>query len=118
MPGSPGTNNLFRRAARMAAPKTAKLTIPVPHQKSPARAQARLSSDDLVSMADLSPQDFQSVLALAETLKANPRDFRSALDGQQLVLIFEKPSLRTRVTFEAGMKSLGGDAIFLDQRGS
>ena len=102
----------------MAAPKTAKLTIPVPHQKSPARAQARLSSDDLVSMADLSPQDFQSVLALAETLKANPRDFRSALDGQQLVLIFEKPSLRTRVTFEAGMKSLGGDAIFLDQRGS
>src|SRR5205823_1447013 len=39
-------------------------------------------------------------------------------DGEQIVMVFEKPSLRTRVTFEAGMKSMGGDAIFLDQCGA
>ncbi|MBV8475306.1 MAG: ornithine carbamoyltransferase, partial [Acidobacteria bacterium] len=44
-------------------------------------------------------------------------DFRTALSGRQLVLFFEKPSLRTRLTFEAGMASLGGVSFFVDQTG-
>jgi ornithine carbamoyltransferase len=48
-------------------------------------------------------------------IKARPADFRGALAGKQVVMFFEKPSLRTRLTFEAGVNSLGGHAIFVDQ---
>jgi len=49
-------------------------------------------------------------------MKARPADFRKALTGRQMVMFFEKPSLRTRLTFEAGMTGLGGTAMFVDQR--
>jgi ornithine carbamoyltransferase len=48
-------------------------------------------------------------------MKARPADFRRALCNRQMVMFFEKPSLRTRLTFEAGMVSLGGTAMFVDQ---
>ena len=48
-------------------------------------------------------------------MKASPADFRARWPGKQVVMFFEKPSLRTRLTFEAGMNSLGGHAIFVDQ---
>jgi ornithine carbamoyltransferase len=51
-------------------------------------------------------------------LKARPADFRGALAGKQIVMFFEKPSLRTRLTFEAGITSLGGHAMFVDQTAS
>src|SRR5437868_10363928 len=76
-----------------------------------------LRTPDLLSVADLSPREFAELLALAELVKARPRDYRSTLAGKQVVLIFEKPSLRTRVTFQAGIASLGGTPHFLDQRG-
>src|SRR5437868_3653187 len=101
----------------MGAPKTTKLSINEV-SKPAISAHGSLRSRSLVSMADLDPKEFELVLSLAQMVKATPREYRAALDGKQLVMIFEKPSLRTRVTFEAGMKSLGGDAIFLDQRGS
>jgi ornithine carbamoyltransferase len=72
---------------------------------------------DLVSTRDLSPSEVRSVLDLAGVVKARPSDFRRTLDGKQLVMFFEKPSLRTRLTFEAGMASLGGTAFFMDQTG-
>lgn len=72
---------------------------------------------DLVSTRDLSPSEVRSVLDLAAVVKARPSDFRRTLDGKQLVMFFEKPSLRTRLTFEAGMASLGGTAFFMDQTG-
>src|SRR5271163_1473463 len=75
----------------------------------------RVWAHDLVSTCDLAPQDVQSVLELASLLKARPADFRSTLAGKQLVMFFEKPSLRTRLTFEAGMSSLGGATFFVDQ---
>jgi ornithine carbamoyltransferase len=56
-----------------------------------------------------------AVLRLAGIMKSRPADFRSALTGRQIVMFFEKPSLRTRLTFEAGMVSLGGTAMFVDQ---
>jgi len=51
-------------------------------------------------------------------LKQRPADFRGVLAGKQMVMFFEKPSLRTRITFEAGMDSLGGSAFFVDQTAS
>jgi ornithine carbamoyltransferase len=70
---------------------------------------------DLVSTRDLGPGGVEAVLHLAGIMKMRPADFRSALAGKQMVMFFEKPSLRTRLTFEAGMSSLGGATFFVDQ---
>ena len=70
---------------------------------------------DLVSTRDLGPQGVQAVLHLAELMKSRPTVFQRSLTGKQMVMFFEKPSLRTRITFEAGMVSLGGTAMFVDQ---
>ncbi len=73
---------------------------------------------DLLSIRDLSPAEVSYLLDLALVMKARPADFRGALTGKQLALFFEKPSLRTRLTFEAGMNSLGGASFFVDQTSS
>ncbi len=70
---------------------------------------------DLISIQDFTPREIASLLELAAEIKARPRDFRDALDGKQIVLFFEKDSLRTRITFESGMNSLGGTSFFVDQ---
>jgi ornithine carbamoyltransferase len=70
---------------------------------------------DLVSTRDLGPAGVDAVLRLAAIMKSRPADFRRALAGRQIVMFFEKPSLRTRLTFEGGMVSLGGTAMFVDQ---
>jgi ornithine carbamoyltransferase len=70
---------------------------------------------DLVSTRDLGSAGVRAVLDLAGIMKARPGDFRRTLTGKQMVMFFEKPSLRTRLTFEAGMVSLGGTAMFVDQ---
>jgi ornithine carbamoyltransferase len=72
-------------------------------------------SRDLVSIRDLAPQEVEAIFDLTASMKARPADFRGALSGKQLVMFFEKPSLRTRLTFEAGMASLGGVSFFVDQ---
>src|SRR6202451_1492991 len=71
---------------------------------------------DLVSTRDLGPSGVDAVLHLAGVMKSCPADFHRALAGRQMVMFFEKPSLRTRLTFESGMMSLGGSAMFVDQR--
>jgi len=76
------------------------------------------ASRDLVSICDLSPAEVGAVLDLTGLLKARPADFRGALAGKQIVLFFEKPSLRTRLTFEAGINALGGNSFFVDQTAS
>ncbi len=88
------------------------LVIP---QATPAPVAKPFLCRDLVSIRDLSPQELESVLHLAGLMKARPADFRGALAGKQMVMFFEKPSLRTRLTFEAGMASLGGVTFFVDQ---
>ena len=70
---------------------------------------------DLISIRDLGPEGVVSVLHLAELMKLRPSVFQRALAGKQMVMFFEKPSLRTRLTFEAGMASLGGISHFVDQ---
>jgi ornithine carbamoyltransferase len=56
-----------------------------------------------------------AIMELAHAVKTHPEDFRHALDARQMVMFFEKASLRTRVTFEAAINTLGGNAIFVDQ---
>ena len=70
---------------------------------------------DLISTYDLAPHEIRELFHLTATLKQRPADFRSVLAGKQMVMFFEKPSLRTRLTFEAGMDSLGGSTFFVDQ---
>ena len=70
---------------------------------------------DLVSTRDLGPQGVEAVLHLTDLMKSRPSVFSRALAGKQMVMFFEKPSLRTRLTFEAGMSSLGGSTMFVDQ---
>jgi len=74
-----------------------------------------LRGRDYLSLADFSGEEIREILALAVTFK---RDQRSGHDhgllrGKSLAMIFEKPSLRTRVTFELGMRQLGGHAVVL-----
>jgi ornithine carbamoyltransferase len=76
-----------------------------------------LAGRDLTSIADLSAQELAAILELAHIAKAQPEDFRHALDAKQMVMFFEKPSLRTRLTFEAAMNTVGGNAMFYDQTG-
>ena len=72
---------------------------------------ASLSGRDFLSLLDFTPDELERFLDKAIEVKANPQRFSTALAGQTLFLYFEKPSLRTRVTFEAGMTQLGGHAI-------
>jgi ornithine carbamoyltransferase len=67
---------------------------------------------DLVSISDLSSQEIADLFDLALAVKAGKQG-GGALPNKTLAMIFEKPSLRTRVTFEAGMSQLGGHAIYL-----
>jgi len=71
-----------------------------------------LRGRDLLSVADLSPDEVELVFATSERLKAEYRSkrrhARPPLVGRTLAMLFQKPSLRTRVTFEAGMVQLGG----------
>jgi ornithine carbamoyltransferase len=73
---------------------------------------------DLVSIHDLTPAELLSLFNLTSMLKQRPASFRGILAGKQMVMFFEKPSLRTRLTFEAGMDSLGGSTFFIDQTAS
>jgi ornithine carbamoyltransferase len=71
-----------------------------------------LTGRDFVSMLDYGTEDLQRMLEVAGEVKANPARYATALAGKTLFMYFEKPSLRTRVTFEAGMTQLGGHAIY------
>jgi ornithine carbamoyltransferase len=68
---------------------------------------------DFLSLEDLSPSEMQGLLDLAAEVKAHPRTYDHALASRSAALLFEKPSLRTRVTFELGMAQLGGHPIYL-----
>jgi ornithine carbamoyltransferase len=81
---------------------TATLAIPVSIAK------------DLLTGAEWSPGDVRDLLHCTAEIKARPARFASVLRGKHIALIFEKPSLRTRVTFEVGIQSMGGFVVFLD----
>jgi ornithine carbamoyltransferase len=68
---------------------------------------------DFISVHDLSLYEFNHLLEKAEEIKKRPQRFSTKLKDKVLALIFEKPSLRTRMTFEVGMLQLGGEAVYL-----
>lgn len=68
---------------------------------------------DFLSILDLSTQEMREVLDLAHRVRRDPAAHREALKGRSLALIFQKPSNRTRVSFETGIFQLGGNAIYL-----
>jgi ornithine carbamoyltransferase len=70
-----------------------------------------LKSKDLISVADLGREEISSLITSAIGLKAE--GWSSLLSNKVLVLIFEKPSLRTRVSFELAMRQLGGHSLYL-----
>jgi len=75
-----------------------------------------LSRRSVLRLTDLSAAEIRAVLALARTLKADYASFRGALSQRALVMLFEKPTLRTRVPFAIGFQKLGGSVSFLDHR--
>jgi ornithine carbamoyltransferase len=68
---------------------------------------------DLLSICELQPDELTMLLQTAISMKRDGN--RPLLAGKTVAMLFEKPSLRTRVSFEVGMKQLGGDAIYLSQ---
>ena len=78
------------------------------------KPEPALSVGDLLADHDLTLGDLKLIFDLAERVKASPGSYAQALRGKQLAMIFEKPSLRTRTTFEVGMTSMGGFAVYLE----
>ena len=89
---SPGT---LKSVKRMPAPKT----LP------------KIAAGDFTRDLDVSQDELLALLDLTQQVKATPRSFAQALAGRYITLLFEKPSLRTRITFELAAKQLGGDAV-------
>lgn len=68
----------------------------------------------LISLRDLTRAQVDGLMQLASQVKQAPEEFQNAMDRKILIMIFEKPSLRTRVSFEAAMCQMGGHAIYYD----
>jgi ornithine carbamoyltransferase len=68
---------------------------------------------DFLSIDDLTVEELRSILDDAAAAKATPANFGDRLSGKQIALIFEKPSTRTRVSFETAVSTMGGHAIVL-----
>jgi ornithine carbamoyltransferase len=92
--------------------------VPVEQDEDILSAAARLAGEDMCSISDLSSAEVRAIMKLGHDVKRNPREYRHALDAKQMVLMFEKASLRTRLSFEAGINTLGGNAIFFDHTSS
>jgi ornithine carbamoyltransferase len=72
---------------------------------------SQVAATDLVRDLDLTDDEVQYLLDLAAKVKRTPAKFARALTGKYISLLFEKPSLRTRMTFELAIKQLGGDSV-------
>jgi ornithine carbamoyltransferase len=75
-----------------------------------------MQHEDFIEIHDYSAAEVQHIFELAHAIKQHPQNYRDALAGQTLAMIFEKSSTRTRVSFEVGMFQLGGHALFLSSR--
>jgi ornithine carbamoyltransferase len=75
-------------------------------------------SNDLLTGTEWGPARIRELFQLAADVKSRPAHYRGALSGRFVALILEKPSLRTRVTFQVGMESMGGSAVLLDHTAS
>ncbi|MCK9572667.1 MAG: ornithine carbamoyltransferase, partial [Candidatus Omnitrophica bacterium] len=67
---------------------------------------------DLISISDLCTAEIENIFKLTVQLKKNKNKFANSLKGKSIALLFQKPSNRTRVSFEVGMYQLGGNALY------
>jgi ornithine carbamoyltransferase len=74
----------------------------------------KTNASDLLRDLDLAGDELRYLLDLAAAVKRSPGDYSQALAGKSIALLFEKPSLRTRLTFELAIKQLGGDSLFFE----
>jgi len=72
----------------------------------------------LTKISDFSKAECEKIINKAIEIKKNPEKYDTSLKGETLLMVFEKPSLRTRISFEVGMQQLGGHAIFYSIRES
>ena len=70
---------------------------------------------DVIDIADLTAAEIEDLYELTERMKASPEEFAQSMANETLIMLFAKPSTRTRVSFEAGMTELGGHAIYFSQ---
>src|SRR5713101_3535337 len=91
----PTAGTSLKSVKRMTSPKT----LP------------KIGASDFTRDIDLSQDELLALLDLTQQIKASPSRFSKTLSGRYIALLFEKPSLRTRFTFELAIKQLGGDAV-------
>ena len=70
----------------------------------------------LINFKNWSREELLEIIDKSIEIKRNPEEYRNALEGKSLAMIFQKTSTRTRVSFEVAMTQLGGHAIYLDWR--
>ncbi|MFH0876393.1 MAG: ornithine carbamoyltransferase [archaeon] len=73
---------------------------------------------DIVSLVNWNNKDILGLISHATEIKKNPENYSDKLKNKTMLMLFEKPSLRTRVSFEVGMTQLGGHAIYMDTKDS
>ena len=74
----------------------------------------KTAARDFLKDLDLTGDELLYLLDLAAEVKASPEDYAHSLDGKNVGMLFEKPSLRTKLTFELAMKQMGGGSVFLE----
>ncbi|MFH1836363.1 MAG: ornithine carbamoyltransferase [Methanobacteriota archaeon] len=72
----------------------------------------------LLSVGDFSRKEIEDLITVSVDVKAHPEKYLDSLKNRTLIMLFQKPSTRTRISFEAGMTRLGGHAIYFDPSGS
>jgi ornithine carbamoyltransferase len=87
---------------------------PSPRQPRTIASAKDFAGADLLTLSTVSPAAVLDLFDTARQMKADLRPFRNTLDNKAVALLFEKPSLRTKVSFEVGVAKLGGHAIFMD----
>jgi ornithine carbamoyltransferase len=102
-----------RRALAVATRAGESLAKP-PAREERGRGILKMASSDFLRDQDLSGAELVSLLDLADEVKRHPGDYAQALAGKSIALLFEKPSLRTRLTFELAMKQMGGGSVFVE----
>jgi ornithine carbamoyltransferase len=75
-----------------------------------------LALKDLISINDLTAAEVRKIFTTAADMKIDPRNYGDVLAGRSVALIFEKPSLRTRVTFDLGATQMGASCVYLDHQ--
>jgi ornithine carbamoyltransferase len=81
---------------------------------SPRTGILKAAGSDLLRDLDLTGEELVYLLDLADEVKRDPKHFAVSLAGKSIALLFEKPSLRTRLTFELAIRQLGGSSVFVD----